>query len=481
VLVVAALVLRRAWLLGPFPPGLDGGQWLAIGRGLLAGEGRSTPGAYAPLVPVATASLAEIVGSVDAVRLVALGSYALVVATIAVVVGAAFGGFVGAATAAAMGSSGALNEPLAFGGYPQQVALAALVVAGWAAARQCWTEGRANLAVVALGLVIAALAHHVYYPLALAVVAAVCGLAAVGRAPGARRNVPRLAALAVASTLLALPTFAAFSRLGYSPPLEAVGLSIGDAWRYGTREAPILWLGVVTAGVAGSLGSLVTRPSAPAALALALLAVGGASFALSAEPRLLPLLLLGGLLGLPLGLAGLARFTKRGTARRLVTAVPALLALLLASPGDRATRDYLGFYRVLEPSLVSAANRIEELGLPVAVRADRRGWPLGWWLEGLTTVPVAVGSDPRWLGFPDEQRTAADAVELFDGSLSPAELRSRADRLGVELLLVRKWEWIGWERWLAAEEPAVEPLFDDGDTLLLRVLPAPDPAGEARI
>ena len=484
-LVVAALVARRAALLGTLPPGLDGGQWLAIGRGLLGGEGRSTPSAYAPLVPLLTASLAEVVGSPEAVRLVALGSYLLVVVAIASVAGSMFGGLAGAAIAAAMGSAGALNEPLAFGGYPQQVALAALVVAGWAAARLCWREGRGNLALLAAGLVVAALAHHVYFPLALTVLAATCGLAAFARAPAARSAVVRVAALAAAAILLALPTLTAFLRFGYAPPLDAVDLSLAGAWRYGTREAPWLWLTIVLVGGAALLATPSARRGSSWTFALAMAGIGDAAFVVSGEPRVLPLVLLGGLFGVAVGLrfltvtalslSPLAPNSRRGA---VSGAVLALIAALLVLPGDRVTREYLDFYRVLDPSLLAAAGRIEAFGRPVAVRADRRGWPIGWWLEGLTAVPVAVGSDPRWLGIPAERQRAAEVALLFDGGLSPTEVRERANRLGVELLLLRKWEWIGWERWLAASPaPAVEPIFDDGVTLLLRVLP-PDDSSE---
>src|SRR5215203_5456361 len=53
---IALLAIRRWTLVGPFPPGLDGAQWLALGRGLDGqASGQSTDGAYAPLVPVLAA------------------------------------------------------------------------------------------------------------------------------------------------------------------------------------------------------------------------------------------------------------------------------------------------------------------------------------------------------------------------------------------------------------------------------------------
>ena len=515
-LVVVALVVRRDGMLGPLPPGLDGGQWLAIGRGLLGDGGRSSPGAYAPLVPALTGTLVHVVGPIDAVRIVALGSYLLLVVTIAVVGGAMFGGVGGSAIALAIGSSSAVNEPLAFGGYPQQLALAALIVAAWGAARSCIEGQRDGGYLLLSGLAVAALAHHLYYLFALAVVGIVWGLAVVVRAPRVRRATVGVAFAVIASAALALPTLLAFRRLGYAPPLDGVALSVGGAWLYGTREAPALWLIVVLVGLGGLLPGLAGVRTGSAAVAAGLIGVGAGTFALTAEPRVLPLLLFGGLLGVGTGAAavfapptrprcpsglhaagvpddssdrrgpdgecGLAVERKTTAADRAhgprallrpagVQAALVIIALVVVLPGDRTTREFIDFYRVLDPSLIAAAERIDAIGRPVAAMADRRGWPVGWWIEGLTDVPTAVGSDQRWLGFPMERQRAEDVARLFDGRRTPAEVRDLAARLGVETLLVKKWEWIGWERWLQHPQPAVEPVFDDGATLLLRVLP----------
>src|SRR5918993_1169654 len=72
---IILLAIRRWTLVGSFPPGLDGAQWLALGRGLDGQAlGRSTDGAYAPLVPVLAAIAESNAGPLLAVRLLAAAS-----------------------------------------------------------------------------------------------------------------------------------------------------------------------------------------------------------------------------------------------------------------------------------------------------------------------------------------------------------------------------------------------------------------------
>ena len=105
----------------------------------------------------------------------------------------------------------------------------------------------------------------------------------------------------------------------------------------------------------------------------------------------------------------------------------------------------------------------------VVVRHDRRGWPIGWWFEGLTEARIAVGSDERWLGFPAERERARLAARFFDAPLSGTELATMARQSDVALLVFRKWEWIGWQRWLEEPDPAVVVVYDDGSFMILAV------------
>jgi hypothetical protein len=113
----------------------------------------------------------------------------------------------------------------------------------------------------------------------------------------------------------------------------------------------------------------------------------------------------------------------------------------------------------------------------VAVRQDRRGWPIGWWVEALPGHQVIAGSDPRWLGFPGERENARLAKALFDGSLDDEAFLLLTNEANVRYLLIPKWDWIGWDRWLRQTRFPVSVLFDDDETLVLEVVA---PAESAR-
>ncbi|HLL51685.1 MAG TPA: hypothetical protein VK356_13535, partial [Thermomicrobiales bacterium] len=74
-----------------------------------------------------------------------------------------------------------------------------------------------------------------------------------------------------------------------------------------------------------------------------------------------------------------------------------------------------------------------------------------------------------WLTFPDEWRHAQLVETLFDGGLSAEELRQRATSAGVRYLVVAKWDWIGWERWLRQPDFPVASIYDDERFLVLRL------------
>ena len=81
--------------------------------------------------------------------------------------------------------------------------------------------------------------------------------------------------------------------------------------------------------------------------------------------------------------------------------------------------------------------------------------------DALLDRPVIVGSDPRWLAFPAEREHARLAEALFDGRLDSGTFRQRAAGSGIRYLVVAKWDWIGWERWLTTPGFPVAKLYDD--------------------
>jgi hypothetical protein len=204
-------------------------------------------------------------------------------------------------------------------------------------------------------------------------------------------------------------------------------------------------------------------------LSACLIAPAGLLYLLSGQPRLLPPVLVGA--GIASGLVARRLAGMNESWRRIAPILLVAPALLLLIPADRAVADFARFYQVADESLLNAASAIAEDDEPgvVAVRQESRGWPLGWWFEALLQNPIIVGSDRRWLGFPDEWERARQAEEIFDGSLDAEQFREVAANAGVRYLVTRKWDWIGWERWTTTPDFPVSVLYDDDEFLVLRV------------
>ena len=469
--MVGGLAVARRWQqMGPLPTGLDGGQWLALGRGL-TGVGRSTDGAYAPLVPALTAAATSLSGPMTGLKVVAVLSLVATLLGTAMLAGLGLSGLWRVGLVVGAASATAVTEPLAYGGYPQLLALGALLAAAAVQAQLLVRPSPGRRVALAALLLVAVLAHHVYGPLAVFCAAAIWAFRGA-LDPSARRSVreagdgllPLLPAAAVALVVLA-----EFVRAGYAPPLDASGLGRRDAYLYATREAPLLWALVVAVAVV----VLVARPepSEPFWLAAAsLVAVPSVLFLIAPEPRLLPPTLIG-------ALAVVLRAASRASSARLarLAAGVVIVAMLaaLAFAGDAAAGRYFAFYRVATPSLIAATQAVQQDDEgTIAVRANQRGWPVGWWWEGLTTRRVAVGSDSRWLGFPQERAQAALAARFFSAPLTAAELRALSESTGVRVLACNPREWIGWQRWLAGPDPPVRVLHHDDDWLVMRVVAA---------
>jgi hypothetical protein len=474
---IITLTIRRWALVGAYPTGLDGAQWLALGRGL-HGFGRSTDGAYAPLVPLLTTIAEALLGPLPAVRLVATACALALALAIWLVARGVLGPCWGLLAAAIVLPASALTEPVMYGGYPQQFALAAGIVATWMACRFLIDGRRGDLIAIGVAALIAASAHHLYYPLALLSISTVALLwATSARREARRKRWSRLALAVTPSLLLFAATAIAFARAGYAAPLAASARDFAETWRYATREAPTLWLALLLTGALALAGTWRQRSSTSWLLAASLIGPAGLLALLTGQARLLPPVLIGIAIAVVRGARDVAR-------NRPVAATPArlslaALAIALVFPADRAAADYATFYQVVDSSLTRAVRVIAANEAPgaVAVRQDRRGWPIGWWVEALQGHQVIAGSDPRWLGFPGERENARLAKALFDGSLDDEAFLLLTNEANVRYLLIPKWDWIGWDRWLRQARFPVSVLFDDDETLVLEVVA---PAESAR-
>nr|MBA2520787.1 glycosyltransferase family 39 protein [Chloroflexia bacterium] len=234
--------------MGPLPTGLDGGQWLALGRGLF-GDGRSTAGAYPPLVPLLTELIGSLTTPGTTLKLIAIGSLLATLVSIYLVARDRLGPWLGLAVVATIGPASAVTEPVAFGGYPQQLAFAFLLLATWVLARFLDSGRLTWLIAAGIGLAGAALTHHIYFPLALGASGLIWLLWLRTRPGPTDRNRRTLGVLAVAAVSLACfaPTAIAFVTASYVPPLDTSGLDPWSAVQYGTREATWIWLAIAIA------------------------------------------------------------------------------------------------------------------------------------------------------------------------------------------------------------------------------------------
>ncbi len=469
-LLLGTIAVRRWNQQGAFPTGVDGGQWLALGRGLF-GDGRSTDGAYAPFVPLLVEAGQAVFGPMVALKLVSLGSLVAVTSLVYLIAQRRLSILLSVLVTATIGLASATAEPTAFGGYPQLIAFAFLLGASLCVARYLEAGQRCDLLGTALGLAGAAFSHHIYFPLAAAIVTLISLIWLTTRPawPTARTRGFGVSLALGVGVLCFVPTLLAFRSAGYAPPLDASQFGVVEAFRYGTRESPLAWMSIVAGGVVGLVATARDRRQPLWQIAAAMIGLMLPLFLVAAEVRLLLPALTAGTLGLAYGWQWLME-TVTGPIRRVAQIAP-LLLLLLWPGADRAAGDYYRFYRVVDRSLIDTAatlDRQTDAGLAV-VRHDRRGWPIGWWFEGLTGKRVAVGADLRWLGFPSERRQATLTASFFDKPIAAEQLAVQAARHDVRWLIFRKWEWIGWQRWVETPNPPVTVVYDDDEFMILAI------------
>lgn len=473
--LAAVLGAVRHVELGPYPPGVDPGSWLMLGK-LLFGEGNDACGypahVFPPLVPSLMHVGAHTVGPLAAARLGAAASVALV--AIAVYAVARQGLRTGGALLAALlvASSFPVAERSLTGGFPQNMGFAFALLAASAAARFVLTGAREAALRQAAWLVAVALTHHATFVVALAVIATAGAVGWIAWPAVTARRLATCAAWTVPGALAFLPTALALAAAGYDPPLNAAGHDVARALHHGFREGIPFWSGLLGAGLVAVAAS--ARPSPTWIVAVATGSVGLSGLLATSEPRLLPWLVLGSTVGLGLGLAALRPRLAR-PARLAVDGTVALFALALLGTAEAASRAERTSGRVLDGSYVAAARWVDghaPSGL-VAVNASAAGHPVGLWFSGLTRARVLVGSDPQWLAFPRQRASAALVADLFRDGRPLVDAARAARAAGIDLLVTRKRDRPEWAAW--AESARGRVAYEDAQFVAFTTEPADSP------
>lgn len=473
--MVTAIGFRRWVQIGGYVTGIDPGNWFAFGKQLLGEAGKSTVGTYPPLVPVAMQLGRLAADPMTVAKVAAVGSLVAVGVAVYLMARQDMAYWVALVVTAFVGLAGIVTETAAFGGYPQNYALALMLLTALAFARYLDSGRYRHLLIGAITLTGTALSHHMYFAVACFVTVLVWLLWSSTR-PRWQAMLNRTCGLGAAGAVALacfLPTLIALQKAGYDAPVNAPSLQRPAALRYAVAEAPWLWLGIVATGIAYTALTIQCRRTVTWQVRAALMLASAPLFLATAEQRLLPLLLIGATLAAGAALDALAARLRGTVLAGLPVALSVSLLLLLWPRADARAARAFDFYRVVDASLLRAAAYVDQHhdGARVVVRHDAHGWPMGWWFEGLTRARIVVGSNPAWLAFPEERENARLAARFFDRRQTSAEAAALARQMGVGLLVVRKWDWIGWLAWSEELNPQIQVVFDDGTFVVMAVRP----------
>jgi hypothetical protein len=482
-------VVRAVILASPYAPsGIDPGNWLAFGNGLLGNGVRSSTIVYPPLIPLVVRGATAMMGPVTGIA--AIGALAALAPAVGVyvVLRAHRIGWTAVLAAGLLLPAASVGEPAAWGGYPQLVGLGLLVAFLWRLDRFLLSLELKDAAIAGTVLAAELASSHLTATLAVA-----CGaLVVLGRViVDVRRIRGRIGSLLRGLAVLPLPSLPLLPI--YLGLADAVLPSFGDrspAARLPGRardlaravdslftEFPLLWRGLVVLALITPLLLLNRRRSTLWLTSTSLTVCSVVFVAGFHEYRFSYLAPIAGVAALGCWLEELRDNFAGAQMRRVRYAVVGVLALLLvleASFGLRRFSDQRKFYALLTPKAVTALEWLRE-ETPrddlVAV-PDMRGYPYGWWVEGLGERRSLTASRLQWLNFEDERRRARIANILFHSTAFPNQgtLR-RARHFGVDVLFIVK----SWPSFKAAqlEKLRIEVpdviLYENEDVVLVRV------------
>jgi hypothetical protein len=461
--LIFALLRYQVLASGGAPATIDAGNWLAFGRDMVGPTLR--PGSiYPPLVPLVVLGSIQAFGPVAGVAAVAVAaSIAPAVAMFTVLYRQSLGWW-SVGLAALVLAAGSIGEATAWGGFPQLFATALTIVFLWR-----WDQAlreptiRAGLT---SGLLLALITASSHLIVAFALLAAL--LVLLGHLAFQITQTGsgwRLAVLVAVVALPSLPFFPLYVRLSNTVLANVVARSSSPSlagWlnhlEFVYKEAPILWRTVLL-GCGLAVVLLVPRRRETLWLLSTCMFLAALLLALvTRESRFLYLLQPAAILAIGLWIADIRSFGEGAflVTRRAAAVALALAVIAQALLGAAIFPQQRQFYAVLRPGTVSAIRWLSDKtpnSAVVAVSRVREA-PLGWWVEGLGRRPTLYASSLTWLNFPDEQRRARVANDIFSPTFPSADGLVTACQARVSYVLVAK-AWGGFDsEQLAAVESA---------------------------
>jgi hypothetical protein len=441
------------------PPGPDGGNWLALSMELFGDHVKAAEVAYPPLFLVLLRGALWVLSPLTALKVLGLMAAVCVSIPAYLILRTAVSPWLAALLAAAIPAMDYHNEILAWGGYPQLLGAAFLVLSiylllqglhtgkGWffGAFTLCAVATVATHVLAAIQLALAVgilLAIHVYERRGLP-----------SRLPRCRLTRPLVFWLIASGILLALVipvytrTFTSLADNPFNPQQFDLLRALAGFGSWPSEY--YLWLAVAVLGIAFTGWVVLSRRQL--FLANAAMAIGASSllaFVAIREIRSFHLLQVGLLLSVGVIVtlmnkqifSWLARLGRRVVHFLTIVFIVAILSSVLLFGYQRAERAF-DYYRVVDGQVLAALDWLRDRGTPgdrVIANETPRGGILGWWVEGYARLPTYLAVDTRWLSFRDERSQAEIAHRFLSADTGPEELRRLAETYQIKFLLLHR-------------------------------------------
>jgi hypothetical protein len=464
----------------PLPPGTDGGNWLAHGHAIFGEHIRSSSIVYPPVVPLLVVAAASIWGPFLGMKIVALLSSLAPAVGAYTVLRLEKVGWVALLCAAFLAPASSTGEAMAWGGYPQLIAIGLMVVFLWSADKYLRSPNLRR-GIITGGLLAAAAATNELVGGITVAAGIVLVLLHIGFRPARRppTSYLRYAPFVLLPIVSLIPIYLNLGIAFYNayrsrpPGVNVNSLGVFASVEFLYRDFQVFWRVAIVLAVLVPV-VLYSRRKTTLWMITSALAIPSVAIVFGLrELRFVYVLPPLAMLGLACWLKELdadwpwRRWLVPGTASALVLALLAQLVLGLQFFSLQAA-----FYRVLTPGLVQSMDWIREhtsSDRRIAVSATYDPLILGWWFEGLGRRRTVFDSNLAWLSNPDEHDRAVRAAYIFDRNINIDTARQRARKLGIDYILIDK-AWPGYQDWSSsgAPLPADSVVIDNESSLLLR-------------
>ena len=463
------------------PLGIDPGNWLAQGYGLMGEHVRSSSIVYPPVVPLLALLATWMFGLVTGVKLLsvfasvfpAIGAYVLMRGS-----GLKWTAFVCAALLAPAASTG---EAMAWGGFPQLLGLGLLLVFLWRL--DAWLRsGLLKDALIAGLLAASTLATSDLIGGCAVVIGSVLVAMHLIVRPSPRAPITQIikgAAILALFTLPLVPLYLQLVRAIMQTSAGVTKLTPGEAVAQVSsifRDFPFFWRSALFLVLLVPFIAVRRRRDTLWLVTTALLIPPGLLLVFLGEQRFVYVLPIAIVVGLSLWIRDL-RLSRFPSTRAFGLAMLLALAAALGAESINGLTFFrtqqVKYYTLLNPGLMEGLEWLRQrtpADAIIAVSPTRDDYAIGWWVEGVARRPTVYGSDPAWLNFPDERKRAAVANAIFDPNETVERSEMLASCFGASYLFVDK-AWSAFATWsrTARDLPTSSIVIDNQSLLLLRV------------